>query len=142
MPSRSIRTAAVAALLVLLTGCSDDPTVAVPSPTPPSGTVDQAEADGTVAGLCDMAELGRGRREELNAIFFDRSHEGLHRIAADVQEDDRAAAAVLLERKQLVEQDLLADPVPASFHEDLRELIDATGAALRSAGLRAPACGS
>ena len=128
--------------MTLASSCSDDPaTEPTTPPTLATGTVTQAEADGTVAGLCDMAERGGRDRDAVNAVFYDESHAGLHRIAADAQTHDRAAAALLLERKQLVEQDLLADPIPSTFRGDVRDLLAATSAALEAAGLRAPGCG-
>ncbi|MEX0754554.1 MAG: hypothetical protein WEA54_04440 [Actinomycetota bacterium] len=139
---RHRRLACVLAVLALVAaGCNGD---AEPEPTtPPSqtiGPVSQAEADATVEGLCEMIGLGRGERDAVNAIFYDESHAGIHRIAADVETDDRAAAALLLERKLLVEQDLLAEPISESFRSDVHDLVDAISAAVKVLGFRAPDC--
>ena len=73
-------------------------------------------------------------------MFYDQSHAGLHRITADAERADRAAAALLLERKQLVEQDLLDAPIPSTFRHDLRELLRATSAAIEAADLDPSGC--
>ena len=125
----------------LATACSDDPGVDPSAPpTQATGPVSQPEADRTIAGLCQLVELGGDDREAANAVFYDESHAGLHRIAADAERADRAAAALLLERKQLVEQDLLDDPVPPTFRHDLRDLLRATSAAIEAAGLAPGGC--
>ena len=138
-----IRTLALAlgGSIVLATGCTDEPAVAPSAPpTQATGAVTQAEADGTVAGLCELVELGGDDRDAANAVFYDQSHAGLHRIAADAERADRAAAALLLERKQLVEQDLLDAPIPSTFRHDLMELLRATSAAIEAADLDPSGC--
>ncbi|MEX2275802.1 MAG: hypothetical protein WEA10_09625 [Actinomycetota bacterium] len=136
---RYVFTLVAALALLALPACSDDGKSS-PDGAVPEGPVTQVEADRTVSGLCEMLRIGRRDRDALNDVFFDQSHAGLHRIAADAQSRDRAATGLLLERKQLVENDLLADPIPKTFDEDIDSLVHATSGALRVIDLDAPRC--
>jgi hypothetical protein len=126
--------------LAVLAFASCEGEEAPPAGAAPQGPVTQSEADSTIAGLCEMLELGRHDRDGVNDAFFDESHASLHRIAAEAQSDDRAATGLLLERKQLVENDLLSDPIPKTFDDDIQALVDATGGALQELDLNAPDC--
>ena len=128
----------ITATVAALAACDDD--AAVPTGVTPEGPVTQSEADGAIAGLCEMARTGRGDRDTVNDLFYDKSHASLHRIAAEAQASDRAATGLLLERKQLVENDLLSDPIPKTFEDDIRTLVDATGGALRVIDLKPSDC--
>jgi hypothetical protein len=93
-------------------------------------------------GLCDAGALAsEGRLEEAGRTFQDRSHEFLHELAAETQEEDPAAAAALLEAKQRVEAALAEpDPDPDVLSGLLADLRRAFAAAARAVGDRVPAC--
>lgn len=125
-------------LLALVTaGCSADGAAETePTASGSLGIVTSAEARETIAALCELQDTTDPTRAE--ALFLDRVHEGLHAIAAAVQEVDRAAAGRLLEAKERVESEV--GSVPESFSSDARELTGATREGLRRVGLPAPAC--
>lgn len=79
-----------------------------------------------VAGLCEAREAAaRGEIEGAETIFWDRSHDELHRLAAQAQERDRAAAARVLQAKQLVESALASGSEGEELEELLQELVRA-----------------
>lgn len=121
----------VGALAVALAGCGDDGSSA------PASRWTRA-----VAGLCAAAgEARAGDVDDARATFFDQSHDDLHELADEAAGDDRAAAAELLEAKEVVEADL--EGRSASLADDLDTLVDATRAAVRATGASVPAgCGS
>ncbi|HET6918369.1 MAG TPA: hypothetical protein VFI46_02770 [Jiangellaceae bacterium] len=89
----------------------------------------------TQAGLC--ATLGAATDEDLagaRTIFPDRSHDGLHQLAAHATEVDPTAAAELLRTKQRVEALLDGTPQPAELTTALRHLADATAQAAEAVG--------
>jgi hypothetical protein len=60
--------------------------------------------DWVVAGLCrSAAEAGDGSVETARDTFFDTAHQGLHELADEVSDIDRAVAAALLQAKEAVE---------------------------------------
>lgn len=64
----------------------------------------EAGYTGVVEGLCEAREQLQGERpEDALSSFYDRSHVALHEIAARLSDEDKAAAARLLEAKQSVE---------------------------------------
>jgi hypothetical protein len=128
------------ALLSLLacSGGSDDPT---PAPSGPSGSLGVMTADAGTQALTALCELrGVTDRDSANALFFDQAHQTLHVLAAATEPVDRVPAAGLLEAKQVVEADLLADSLPDSFEDDVGALLEATRGALEAVDLPAPGC--
>lgn len=120
-------------------GGSDRPT---PPPSGALGPVTQDAADEAIAGLC---EISAEHTDDLNAaseVFFDRSHEELHVIAAAAEVTDRSAAGAVLESKQIVEADLASDELPEGFGADVDALIAATQTALGAIGVEAASCRS
>lgn len=84
-------------------------------------------------GLCQAGQAAsRGDAAGARAVFFDRSHQPLHELAAAAQERDRAAAARLLEAKERVESGL-EKPSP-TLADDLDTLAVVTGRAMAVAG--------
>jgi hypothetical protein len=90
----------------------------------------------THAGLCTALALAddddvSGAR----AAFYDRSHDGLHELAATATDVDPAAAARLLEAKQRVESLLDGGaPTRADLTSALGGLADATARAAEDVG--------
>lgn len=75
-------------------------------PSPP-------EANAAHTAVCDaLGEARAGDAVAARQIFTDQAHEGLHELAAATSEQDRAAAADLLEAKQQVESDLTGPAPP------------------------------
>jgi hypothetical protein len=124
--------------LVACSGGSADPT---PAPSGPSGSLGVMTADGgtqALAALCELRSVAD--RDTANALFFDHAHQTLHVLAAATEPVDRVPAAGLLEAKQVVEADLLADTLPESFADDVGALLEATRGALEAVDLPAPGC--
>lgn len=76
-------------------------------------TFDQGDDNGTESttaahgAVCDaLREARGGNADAARRIFTDEAHDALHQLAADAAEQDRAAAAELLEAKQKVESSL------------------------------------
>ena len=94
-----------------------------------------AEVPGVLLAVCDIAGLaGAGDEEAARAAFLDEAHEPLHELATAVADSgDRAAAALLLEAKNLVES---AQPGPSPAAAD--DLVKATRVALTVADRRSP----
>lgn len=114
---------AVGAAISALTGGLDGTS---PPPRPPSF---RSARD----GVCQAAEaLRTGDARRARALFFDRSHQPLHELAAAAQERDRAATARLLEAKGRVESGL--DKVLPTLAEDLDALAVVTGRAMAVVG--------
>ncbi|HEX2048712.1 MAG TPA: hypothetical protein VHF27_13175 [Acidimicrobiales bacterium] len=109
-----------AALLVLAAACGD------------GGTTDPL-VDAHVA-LCQAA----ARPDQARQLFFDRSHDALHTVAADLEDVDRAQAAALLEAKQRVESGLDA-PGP-TLPQDMARLAEVYRASLGRLAIEAPPC--
>lgn len=129
-------------LVLLGSACADPDGTDAASP-PPSGALGPvtSEAAGeAVLGLCELSDETDAAQAE--ATFLDRAHETLHVIAAATEVRDRAAAASLLEAKQVVEADLTDTNLPSGFGDDVGRLIESTRTALAAIGLDAPACPS
>jgi hypothetical protein len=136
-----IRRALVPAALgfVLLgSACGDGDVATSPPPSGALGPVTPEAAGEAVLGLCELADATDAAEAE--ATFLDRSHQTLHVIAAATEARDRAAAASLLEAKQVVEADFTERNLPSGFGDDVGRLIETTRAALAAIGLDAPAC--
>lgn len=137
--------AAVLVAAVALAACGSSGQVPVPSPSAlPSGSlgvVTQRDADVTMRGLCEVLAVGASDRDRANALFYDRSHQELHVIAAAAEVRDRPAAGRLLQDMQRVEADLRGHRLPATFGGDVKGLIAASANALAAIGLTAPSCG-
>jgi hypothetical protein len=90
-----------------------------------SSAADAESWNDVVAGLCDAAVVADdGATQDARRVFYDESHDGLHRLAAQVTETDRSAAARLLEAKIRVEEGL--DDAAASLGRDLVVLAETT----------------
>ena len=88
-------------------------------------------------GVCQAAEAAdHGDATRARSVFFDRSHQPLHELAAAAQERDRAATARLLEAKQRVESGL--EKGSTTLSEDLDALAIVTGRAMAVVGSRDP----
>jgi hypothetical protein len=114
------------------------PSAAAGSAAASEGGMSAGAAAEAVAALCDLrvtTDPGAA-----SATFFDRAHSTLHELAAATQTVDRGPAAELLESKQVVEADLRSDTLPASFRQDVEELLAAARAALDTIGSTAPDC--
>ena len=98
--------------------------------TEPAASARSSEARDS---LCEAAaSVRRGDPAGARSIFFGRTHDRLHQLAADTGERSRAAAARLLEAKAKVEAGF--DPPAASLAEDLEVVAVATGQAMAAAG--------
>jgi len=88
-------------------------------------------------GVCQAAEAaGDGDAAGAKTIFFDRSHQPLHELAAAAQERDRGVAARLLEAKERVESGFENDSPTLAV--DLETLAVASGRAMIAAGTTDP----
>jgi hypothetical protein len=117
------------ALTVALAACDDDGSSA------PASRWARA-----VAGLCASAGDARaGDVDDARDTFFDQSHDDLHELADEVADDDRAAAADLLEAKEAVEADFAGSTPADVLADDLDVLVDATRTAIRVTGDPVPA---
>lgn len=138
---RSVVLAAIATALVLAScGASGGGETSPASPSGALGVVTQQAADRAVSGLCRIRTTHAEDRGAANRVFYDRSHEELHVIAAAIQEDDPAVAGRLLRAKERVEADLRPKRLPGGFVRDLDALIEATGDAFEAIGLEALGC--
>lgn len=116
-------------------------TVAASGPSGSLGVFTQSAADATVTGLCHMTTLPLASIDEANGTFYDSIHENLHVLAAAAEAVDRQVSGTLLQTKQKVEEDLLADTaLPATYPEDVKGLLAATRSALATTGLHSAAC--
>jgi hypothetical protein len=135
----------VLVVTVALAACGSSGEGSVPSPSVlPSGSlgvVTQRDADVAMRGLCEVRAVGASDRDQANALFYDRSHQELHVIAAAAEVRDRPAAGRLLQAMQRVEADLRGHRLPATFGADVEALIAASANALAAMGLTAPSCG-
>jgi hypothetical protein len=130
-----------ALLLLALVACGGGSPDASPAPSGPSGSLGVMTADAGTQALSVLCELQSVTdRDQANALFFDHAHLTLHVLAAVTEPVDRVPAAGLLEAKQVVEADLLADTLPETFSDDVGGLLEATRTALEAVGLPSPAC--
>lgn len=96
---------------------------------------------GAVTGLCEARRVAEAEPDEAARLFTDEAHVPLHDLAAEVEDEDRAAAAALLEAKQAVESDLDDEPLQGETLEaDLDELLKATVSGLAAIDVEAPTC--
>ena len=98
---------------------------------------DHGEYGDMFHALCDARELAEDDREAASTTFDDEAHGPLHGFADDVAQEDRAAAAAVLETKQRVEAiiEIEGDPGPA-----LGELIEAVEDAFPAVGEEGLTC--
>lgn len=96
---------------------------------------DDSMAPPVLLAVCDVAALaGAGDQKAAQAAFFDQAHEPLHELAtAAADSGDRAAAARLLEAKNVVES---AEPGPT--HAAAEYLVNATRVALTAVDSPSP----
>lgn len=129
-----------AALSLAACGGGSGGDASTPSPLPSGslGVVTPVAAAAVLQGLCGVRDAPDA--PAANAIFYDRTHQELHVIAAATEEQARSAAATLLEAMQRVEAELERPLLPAAFSADVESLVGATRAALSSIGLDAPGC--
>ena len=136
---------AVLVAAVALAACrsSGEGSVSSPSVLPSGslGVVTQRDAEDAMRGLCEVRAVDASDRDRANALFYDRSHQELHVIAAATEVRDPPAAGRLLQAMQRVEADLKGPRLPATFGEDAEALIAATANALAAIGLTSPSCG-
>ena len=119
--------------LTFLSGDDHDDAEASPS--------EDAAFVGAVTGLCEARRVAPSDPAAADELFFDESHVPLHDLADKAGENDREAAARLLQTKQAVEARLESDEVDGDALEaDLSELLEATVVALRAVGTEAPTC--
>jgi hypothetical protein len=90
-----------------------------------------------VQGLCTVIAFAGTDSQAAEDTFDDQVHASLHDIGAAVDDVDRPAAASLLKAKNRVEADFKGGTVS---QDNLRELLDATHAALRTLSVSAPEC--
>ena len=95
------------------------------------------ERESTVAAVCRVAELaGAGNAVEARRVFINGAHGPLHTLAKEAADaGDRAAAAHLLEAKEVVES---APEGPTEADADA--LVAATVAAAKAAGRPVEEC--
>lgn len=93
---------------------------------------------GAIVDLCLALEQSRTDREGAETIFEDRAHPRLHDIARDTEQEDRAAAAELLQAKNRVEENLKSGE--GDLTADLGRLLDASRKALEVLELDPPGC--
>lgn len=132
--------AALTALALLLAACGSD----AAGESRGGGTV-QDRLDTAVAGLCEAESLARtGDVAGAGRAFDDRAHQFLHELAPEVQQQDPAAAAALLEAKNRVETALREARAGQPDAAALANLLDALNGSLARAAeaveLGAPAC--
>lgn len=103
-------------------------------------TPNDTETSAVHRAVCDALDEARaGDTESARRVFVNRAHEGLHQLAADTADQDRGAAAALLEAKQQVESTLL-DPT-TRLATDLESLEPTVRRALTVVdGDQPPAC--
>lgn len=125
---------------VVLAACGSSGETGPASPSGALGIVTEEAADRTVSGLCRIRTTLAKDRDGANRVFYDRSHDELHVIAAAAQGEDPAVAGRLLQAKERVEADLRPERLPGGFVQNLDALIAATRDALGAIGLEAPRC--
>jgi hypothetical protein len=126
--------ATLAGVLLMLTACGEQAPAA-------AGPRDQLRS--ATRGLCDATALAsEGQVGMATDVFDAQTHAYLHRLAADLQTSNPAAAADLLEAKQRVEAVLAEGGPPGEARDLLAELQAALRDAATAAGLRAAACGA
>lgn len=97
--------------------------------------------DAVIEALCEAEAAGEaGDATAAEAAFEDRAHDGLHALAAEVQERDRAAAARLLEAKQAVESALRGGGPAPDLGALLGDLEEAARAALGALEMEVVGC--
>jgi hypothetical protein len=137
--------AAVLVAAVALAACGFSGQGSVPSasvlPSGSLGVVTQRDADVAMRGLCEVRAVDASDRDQANALFYDRSHQELHVIAAAAEVRDAPTAGRLLQAMQRVEADLRGPRLPATFGADVEALIAASAKALAAIDLTAPSCG-
>lgn len=92
------------------------------------------------AGLCRAAALARTDVPGARAAFYDRSHDALHAIEADLTPIDRLAAARLFEATARVEAAVDAKPPMAGAPQLLAELERVARTSLAQLSLEVPPC--
>lgn len=122
------RTLGVVAVVLVAGACgTDDDATSAATPARPYDSLYQ--------GLC-VARARASQPAAARTAFFDSAHQPIHELAAAAARDDRAAAARLLEAKQVVERDLAGDA--SGLAGDLDRLLDATGRAIVATGRPPP----
>lgn len=119
------RTSGVVALVLAVGACGTDDDAT--SPARPYESLYQ--------GLCE-ARARATQPAAARTAFFDRAHQPIHELAAAAAQEDRAAAARLLEAKQVVERDLAGDA--SGLAGDLDRLLTTTGRAIVATGQPPP----
>jgi nitrous oxide reductase accessory protein NosL len=119
---------------IVLAGCGTDEE---PGSTPAAGDEALTRA---VRGVCKARDAVAGSIAPSWRIFQDEAHDALHELARQVTEENRAAAAALLEAKQRVEVAFVKDMNANGFRKLMSELVDASNAALEELSLTPVEC--
>jgi hypothetical protein len=140
VPARRTIVAMAAAAVVSAAACGSSGADPVPtSPGTTAGPVTPALSERVVLGLCQLGrDVERGDGGAAEATFLDRSHDGLHAIAAALEAVDRAAAGDVLGSKQAVEQAFADGELPTV--EQVATLLSATRRGLAVLELPVPPC--
>ena len=77
-------------------------------------------------GVCASAQFAAADDAERSKEAFDDAHFGLHALIQAVEDEDRAAAARLLEATELVEREHTADHLEA-LAEEVAAAVEQTG---------------
>lgn len=132
---------AIAAGLVLLTGCGESsPRSTATETSTPEADAEAVRFEDAQSGVCEAAAAAASDVEAAEAIFFDRAHDSLHELAAALGDTDRVSAARLLEAKQDVEAELDGAARREIVRDDLVALAAVTGGALDVLGIERAEC--
>lgn len=100
--------------------------------SPPEAAASARSSEARDSLCVAAAAVRRADVTTARSIFFGRTHDQLHTLAADTAKRSRGAAARLLETKAKVEGGF--DPLAATLADDLDALAVATGQAMTAAG--------
>jgi hypothetical protein len=135
--------AVLATVALVLAGCGGDDSAPSPATAAPATATTAASGRGYEAALLGLCAARAAVGTDVNSArstFYDRSHDSLHSIAADLEPLDRPLAARLLEAKEAVESGLRSDRAPPSLGPGLDRLVEVTGQALARLSLPVPRC--
>lgn len=113
------------------------PSASVAAPSPGATSLPSPEV---LTAACTAAAAASAGDVEAADRAFAEAHDGLHELAADLGEIDRAVAADLLVAKQQAEAAFAADPAPADLASRLDDLVSQVRRGLETDDQPAPAC--
>lgn len=105
-----------------------------------AGGMTAGELDRTYGQLCGVRELAASEVDAARDLFFGQVHSPLHVIAAAAGEQDRRAAARMLEAKNDVESAFNTGASAPDVAGRLDRLLTTTAEALRSVGVSPSTC--